>query len=1058
MNLPPRPTRSRILVVDDNQAIHSDFRKIFAASRGRSTRSAAEIALFGDSQLSSTSDVRIDSAYQGQQGLELVKRAREQGAPYAMAFVDVRMPPGWDGIETTARIWQLDPDIQIVICTAHSDYSWGEMLARLGRSDRLVILKKPFDTIEVRQLATALIEKWRLAQQARSILQDLERRVEERTADLLQARDDLQASAEQYRLLFDRNPQPMWVYDVGTRYFLAVNAAATAHYGYSEPQFLGMAVDDIRSQAEVRPRNDSLQVRHEQRGTFDVCRHRKADGSLIDVEVSADGIVFDGRPARLVLAHDVTARIEQEHKIARLSRIRAIIGGISSAMLRLSDRDELLQEACRVAATEGVFPVAWVSALDAQTDQFTIVAAHARDSESTTFLEFIAALPLPDTDRPAQRVRRTAQPLISNDLSVDPAAAPIREAFLSRGYRSAAAFPLLVKDQVIAVLALVAGETGFFDAEEIALIEWLAADLSFALEHIQSSQRLDHLAHYDSLTGLSNADMFQACLDELVKTASREQGSVCVVLLDLERFTQINVVLGRRIGDDLLRKVAGRLRQVLVGPDALCRIGADTFAVASPRDDGHIVTDLRDRILDALKLPFKLDAQEISISAQLGIALFPADGVDGSSVFKNAEAALKRVKPSGQRYAYHSNEMNALIAERQAHEAQLHTAVDAGQFVLHYQPRVDLTSGEVVGAEALIRWQHPTRGLLMPGEFITLAEETGLIVRIGTWVIDTVCALQAAWIARGIAVVPIAVNVSPLQFEDGNLLQTVSTALTAHALEARYLDLELTESAVMNDAKAAAQMLQALRTLGVGLALDDFGTGYSSLAHLKRFPFDSVKIDRSFVADVTSNAEDAAIATAIIAMAHSLGLKVVAEGVETQEQFNYLRKRGCDDMQGYFFSPAVAKETFESYLSGRKRALLPAAAPADQRTLLLVDDDRGIRAALNRVLRGDGYRILAATGGAEALELLALNPVQVIISDQRMPNMSGTEFFDAVTQRYPDTVRIILSGYVDLAVVTDSMNRGSVYKCLAKPWNDEQLRELVRDAFRRHWSEPVAAA
>jgi EAL domain-containing protein (putative c-di-GMP-specific phosphodiesterase class I)/CheY-like chemotaxis protein len=340
--------------------------------------------------------------------------------------------------------------------------------------------------------------------------------------------------------------------------------------------------------------------------------------------------------------------------------------------------------------------------------------------------------------------------------------------------------------------------------------------------------------------------------------------------------------------------------------------------------------------------------------------------------------------------------------------------------------------------------------LIPPVKFISLAEETGLIVPIGSWAIHAVCAQQAEWIEAGLGTVPVAVNLSSVQFDNDDLLETVNQALAAHSLDAKHLDLELTESAVMRDSAAAVKTLQALRKRGVGLALDDFGTGYSSLALLKRFPFRSVKIDQSFVADITQNAEDAAIATAIIAMAHRLNLKVVAEGVETQGQFNYLRTQGCDEMQGNFFSAAVTKEAFESQLRNHKRVNLPAPTPADQRTLLLVDDEPGVRAALSRMLRPDGYRILTAATGSEGLEVLAVNQVQVIISDQRMPGMSGTEFLSTVKELYPDTVRIILSGYTDLAVVTESVNRGAVFKFLTKPWDDDLLREQVRDAFRRY--------
>jgi diguanylate cyclase (GGDEF)-like protein/PAS domain S-box-containing protein len=751
------------------------------------------------------------------------------------------------------------------------------------------------------------------------------------------------------------------------------------------------------------------------------------------------------------IGEDITQRSEQEHKIARLNRIRAVIGGISSAMLRLHDRTALLQEACRVATTEGVFPMAWISVLDPHTGKFDIAAWHGADPQSgDLIMQLNARETWPEADRPSYRVMQTAAPVVVNDLATDPAMAPIREDLLHHGYQSVAAFPLFVETGIVAVLILLAGERDFFDAQEIALLQWLTADLSFALEHIQQSQQLTYLAYYDSLTGLPNLQLFRDRLDQFIHAARQDHGKICVEVVDLENFTRINDTLGRGVGDELLRQVGIRFREFLVEPYTLARIGADTFAVASPLGGDVIAGKLHDCMLEALKQPFHIEGHEVSIAVQAGIALFPADGGDGVSVFKNAEVALKLAKSSGERFVYHSSEMNARVAERLALEKQLRIAIDTQQFVLYYQAKVDMISGEVVGAEALIRWQHPDKGLIGPAEFIALAEETGLIMPIGSWVIHSVCAQQAAWSTAGLCIVPIAVNLSSVQFEKGDVLQTVRDALAVHSIDGKLLELELTESAVMQDSAAAAKTLQALRKLGVGLALDDFGTGYSSLAHLKHFPFNSVKIDSSFVIGITHNAEDAAIATAIIAMAHSLSLKVVAEGVETLGQFNYLQARGCDEMQGFFFSPALAKEVFESDLRSGKRMQLPAPAPADQRTLLLVDDEPRISAALGRMLRRDGYTILTATSGSEGLELLAINSVQVIISDQRMPGMSGTEFLDTVKQMYPDTIRMILSGFTDLEVVTDSVNRGAVFKFLTKPWDDDSLREHVRDAFRRY--------
>jgi len=639
--------------------------------------------------------------------------------------------------------------------------------------------------------------------------------------------------------------------------------------------------------------------------------------------------------------------------------------------------------------------------------------------------------------------------LVANDSQQDPRVL-LGPHYVEAGVSSLAVFPLIVADQVVGAFALYASEIDFFQDEEVKLLTELAGNIAFAIDHIDKSLRLDYLAFFDALTGLPSASVFKDRLDQFIQVARQNLGDVCVLVIDLERFTQVNDSLGRAAGDQLLRAVAARLSQFLVEPYTLGRIAADTFAIASPGDQAAAPTLMSDCIQRALEQPFIISASTVTVNVQAGIAWFPGDGNDSDTVFKNAESALKSGKRSGARNTHFSRALNDRVEQRYAAEQELRSAIAAAEFIVHYQPRVDMISGELVGAEALIRWQHPQRGIVAPVEFIALAEETGLIVTIGAWVLETVCAQQSAWVSARVAVVPIAVNLSSIQFEHGSLVETVSMALAAHRLDPRLLVLELTESAVMNDPAAAAIALHALRKIGVGLALDDFGTGYSSLAHLKHFPFDSVKIDRSFITDITSNPEDAAIASAIIAMAHGLKLKVVAEGVETQGQFNYLRARSCDEMQGYLFGPAVPRDEFESQLRSSRRLRMPAADPADQLTLLIVDDEPGIRASLARMLRSDGYRILQADSGQAGLDVLALNEVQVIISDQRMLGMTGTEFLSAVSQLYPNTVRMILSGFTDLKVVTDAVNRGSVFKFLTKPWDDDVLREQVRDAFRRH--------
>ena len=311
------------------------------------------------------------------------------------------------------------------------------------------------------------------------------------------------------------------------------------------------------------------------------------------------------------------------------------------------------------------------------------------------------------------------------------------------------------------------------------------------------------------------------------------------------------------------------------------------------------------------------------VSARAGLALLPDNGRDAETLFKHAEIALKKAKSQGERYLYYAPQMNAALAAKLKLRSELQQALETQQFEVFYQPRVDLQSGRIVSAEALIRWQHPQRGMVPPDHFIPLAEETGLIVPIGAWVIDAVCAQQNAWLGRQVAIVPVAVNLSAVQFKKGLVLETIRDAIAQHELAPSYIEFELTESIVMSDPEEAARNLHALKQLQVKLALDDFGTGYSSLAYLKRFPFDFLKIDRAFITDITRSPKDAMIATAVIAMGHSLNLRVVAEGVETEEQLDYLRRHRCDEIQGYYFSRPVPAAEFEAMLQAEKR-LAPA--------------------------------------------------------------------------------------------------------------------------------------
>jgi diguanylate cyclase (GGDEF)-like protein/PAS domain S-box-containing protein len=752
------------------------------------------------------------------------------------------------------------------------------------------------------------------------------------------------------------------------------------------------------------------------------------------------------------IGEDITERRLAEIRLTHLSRVHAMLSGISSLIVRVNDRDTLHQEACRIAVRDGGFLMAMLVLVDTQSGAMRVAASAGKDDGMVAEVNRILASATLAPASLTATVIRERRVVVANDCSTDNRLTHA-DSYRQRGVKSLAVFPLLVAEQAVGAFVLYSAEIGFFVGDELTLLTELTNDIAFAIDHIEKSERLAYLAFYDPLTGLPNAQLFQDQLDRYIDAAQRDGEGVCVIVLDLDGFTEINRTLGRQVGDGLLRAVAARLLRDLTAPFALARTAEDTFAVAGPSQSTFASDHLRDAALGVLHDVFDVQGQAIRISGQSGIAQFPDDGEDARMVMLNAESALKRAKASRQSYIYSSHALNALAASRQALEGDLRDALADNQFRVHYQPRIDMGRGEMVGAEALIRWQHPSRGLLAPAEFIELAEETGLILQIGTWMLQAVCVQQAAWIAAGVQAVPVAVNVSAVQFERGDLLQVVRKALQKSGLEPRMLHIELTETAVLHESEAAAEVLHAVRALGVELALDDFGTGYSSLASLKRYPFSMVKIDGSFITRITSNAEDATITGAIIAMAHGLRLRVIAEGVETLGQFNYLRSRNCDEMQGYLFSRPVTADVFEQMLRVGKRLTLPDLAAESRQTLLLVDDERSILSALTRSLRQDGYRILSAGSGEDALELLALNAVQVIISDQRMPAMSGTEFLRRVARLYPATVRILLSGYTDLKVVTEGVNQGAVFQFITKPWDDDMLRQKVRDAFRRQSAE-----
>ncbi|MBI4743018.1 MAG: EAL domain-containing protein [Betaproteobacteria bacterium] len=565
-----------------------------------------------------------------------------------------------------------------------------------------------------------------------------------------------------------------------------------------------------------------------------------------------------------------------------------------------------------------------------------------------------------------------------------------------------------------------------------------------------AAERIQYLSSFDPLTDLPNRNLFTDRLGQALMGAHRFGRETAVILLDLDRFRFINDTLGPPMGDEVLVEVARRLNlQVREGDTVGRRAGNEFgFVMANLSHESDAIA-LAQRMLDVIAVPFGIGGQSLVITASIGISVSPRDGETAEALLKNADAALLRAKKGGRNaFRFYSPEMDADAARRLGLEAGLREALARDELSVVYQPQISLDTGNMVGMEALLRWNGAQFGAVSPGEFIPVAEETGLILPIGEWVLRTACQQTRSWLDLGLANLRVAVNLSARQFRQADLIDLVRRTLAATGLPAGALELEITESAFIDDVEEAVVQCRALKALGVKLSLDDFGTGYSSLAYISRFPFDKIKIDQGFVRDIIENPVNAAIATAAIVMARSLNLSVLAEGVETEAQASFLRGRRCDSMQGFLFSRPLPPAEFEQLLVGNKRLALSASPAYSGQTLLLVDDEPGILSSLSRLLRREGFRILTALSPGEAFELLAKEQVQVIVSDQRMPEMSGTEFFARVRQLYPDTIRIVLTGYTDLDSVTGAINRGAIYKFLTKPWDDDQLREQVREAFR----------
>ena len=877
----PQTNRYRLLIVDDNEAIHDDLKKILLPREVDPELTADEALLFGTTTATGIT-FEIDSALQGQEGLECVLRAQAEGRPYALAFVDVRMPPGWDGVETIGHLWQADPDLQIVICTAHSDYNWSEISHLLGVSHNLVVLKKPFDIIEAIQLAHAMTAKWTSMLHCRLQVGELDRLVEERTSKLSAANAQLKLLAAALEaaansiIITDTKGTIVWT-----------NPAFSALSGFSAEEALGTNPRTLK----LGPQSE--QISEELRATLSsgevwhgevVNRHK--DGSLNPEEMTITPVASPSGEIThfIVINQDITERKLAEAALREAKeKYQAIFEDAVIGIFQASPQGKLLN-INRAFAT-----------------------MHGYESPEQ-FLAEISAGGRPDVIDPA-KIEEWRQELEKHG-SIRGAEA---EVLCRNGAR---------KCVVVNIRAT-------RNADGIALHDGTVEDIT---ERKLAQQQVNYLAYYDALTGLPNRTLLRDRLNTAVAASGRRGCGVALLFLDLDRFKIINDSLGHSVGDVLLQQVANRLKNEIREGDTVARVGGDEFLIVlTSAESVDQVAAIAARIVASVTGEFIIQGQSLNITCSLGISMFPEHGADGETLIKNADAAMYAAKEQGcNAFCFFTDEMNTLVMERLNIENSLRLAIDREEFFLEYQPQFSIESRRITGLEALIRWQHPERGLVMPDKFIRVAENSGLINLIGEWVLKTACSQMKQWQSEGLAMAPVAVNVSAVQFRHEGFRELVRRVLQETGLEPQYLELELTESLLLSNEDVMFDVLQDLKAMGLKLVIDDFGTGYSSLSYLRQFPVTKLKIDRSFIRDVAVNPDDAAITTAIVSMAKSLNLKVIAEGVEDEAQLAFLKEHGCDECQGYYFSRPLsvqdAANTLRNPLTSKKQGTRTALA------------------------------------------------------------------------------------------------------------------------------------
>jgi len=751
------------------------------------------------------------------------------------------------------------------------------------------------------------------------------------------------------------------------------NKAAERAFGYSSAEALGKDGHLLLAPARYRDTARKSFARFAATGhgpmvgrTLEVDAMR-SDGSEFPAEISIAAVKLGSQWNAAGIVRDITERKQSEEKTNKINRALKTISRCNRVLIHAQDEARLLHDICRVVVEQGGYGLAWVGYPEAEAKDVIHAVAQAGDTDG--YIDTLETRCHGHQEQhcfghqwstcPVGEAMRSNQPCVVRDIVGDGDAAPWRGEAARRGYASIAALPLRENGTVFGVLSIYAMEPDAFNTEEMDLLGELTGDLSYGVatlrtrdRHRQAEDRINYLALHDPLTGLPNRAMLMQSVESLLGQAERQPWAIAVLFVDLDQFKLINDTLGREAGDELLRQVAERLLGLVRKADVLAhqagdgeqdllaRQAGDEFIVllanplrraepgtpAAETDMGRAAALVARRLIDAMQRPYLVQGQETYIGATIGIGLFPDDADDAAGLLQNAENAMYRAKELGRgNYCFYSRELSERQQQRHVLENRLHKAIEENQFVLHYQPIIDLSEGCMVGVEALLRWRPTQNELVFPVDFIPVAEESGLIIPIGDWVLNAACRQLGRWRGNG-ARLYVAVNLSARQFWQGNVIAQVWDAISRTRIPSDALELEVTESAMIHDPVRMEAMLRECASRRLRIALDDFGTGYSSLSRLKDLPIATLKIDDSFVSGLPGNKDSLAIVTTIVQLARNLGMRSLAEGIETAEQWRCLYDLGCNFGQGFYFSPAVAATEIDALLETKRRWTQNSAA------------------------------------------------------------------------------------------------------------------------------------